>query len=366
MRKFIFILFSIAAVFVCHAQTNTSDSLTIIQKFPGTDSLLKTSLPIDTNSTTNDLKKGFKDLFIPGTEIAGINTTQLNPRAISFVEDYMQKHKKNLEKLKDWGRPYFDMMDAILTMHGLPKELKYLAVIESHLKVYAMSWTGAVGPWQFMPATGRRMGLKVTNYMDERTDYYKSTHAAARYLTELYSIFNDWLLVIAAYNGGPGNVTAAIRKSRSNDFWSLQYYLPAESRDHVKKFIATHYIMEGEGGLTTLTKDETKDLIMASAINPAAKNLTAEELTNSKVQNVSGKFNSVVIAKYIQFAITDFNRYNPDFDKLITANGNYELRLPSDKIELFSAKRYDILNESIQILLDSFRQSLDKPAKKPF
>jgi len=352
--------------FVCSSQTGTGDSLIITQKNTSTDSLLKTSLPADTNLTTNDLKKGFKDLFVATNEVAGMNTAQLNPRAVSFVQDYVQKHRKDLEKLKGWGRPYFDMMDAIFTLHRLPKELKYLAVIESYLKVYAVSWAGAVGPWQFMPSTGRRMGLKVTNYMDERTDYYKSTHAAARYLTELYSIFKDWLLVIAAYNGGPGNVNAAIRKSKSSDFWSLQYYLPAESRDHVKKFIATHYIMEGEGGLTTLTKDETKDLIMASAVNPAAKNLSADELANSKVQNVSGKFNSVVIVKYVQFSITDFNRYNPDFDKLIATNGNYELRLPLDKMEIFNARRYDILNESIQVLLDSFRQSLEKQGKKPF
>jgi len=366
MRKLLLIYISIILLSNCHAQSSNGDSLIIVQKITTAEDLLKTSLMSDTTSTIKDLKKGFKDLFISDNEVPGLNTAQLNPRAISFVQDYVQKHRKNLENLKSWARPYFDMMDAILSLHGLPKELKYLAVIESHLKVYAVSWAGAVGPWQFMPSTGRRMGLKVTNYLDERTDYYKSTHAAARYLTELYSIFNDWLLVIAAYNGGPGVVNSAIRKSKSTDFWTLQYFLPAESRDHVKKFIATHYIMEGEGGLTTLTRDETNDLITASAVNPAEKNLTADELSNSKVQLVSGKFNSLVIAKQIQFSILDFNRYNPDFDKLINTNGNYELRLPSDKMELFTAKRYDILNESIQVMLDAFKQSLEKPVKKSF
>ena len=194
----------------------------------------------DSNLIVNDLKKGFKDLFVSVNETAGLNVSQLNPRAISSVQDYVQRHQKNLEKLKDWGRPYFDLMDAILTSHGIPKEMKYLAVIESHLKTYAVSWAGAVGPWQFMPATARRMGLKVNGYMDERTDYFKSTHAAARYLTELFKTYNDWLLVIAAYNGGPGNVNSAIRRNNSADFWTLQNSLPAESRDHVKKFIATH------------------------------------------------------------------------------------------------------------------------------
>jgi membrane-bound lytic murein transglycosylase D len=184
-------------------------------------------------------------------------------------------------------------------------------------------------------------------------------------LTELYAIYGDWLLVIAAYNGGPGNVNSAIRKSGSRDFWKLQYNLPAESREHVKKFIATHYIMEGEGSITTLTKDEVKELAFASAINPAAKNLTAEELSNSTIQPLSGKYNSVVISKHLSFPITEFNRYNPDFDKLIAMNGNYELRLPADKMELFAVKRFDILNESIQVLLDAFRQSLESPAKTP-
>src|SRR4030095_13562581 len=267
------------------------------------------------------------------------------------------------EKLKGWGRPYFDMIHAVLTYHGLPRELKYLAVIESYLKTYAVSWAGAVGPWQFMPETGRRMGLKVNAYTDERTDYFKSTHAAAKYLGELYNIYNDWLLVIAAYNGGPGNVDVAIKKSKSKNFWDLQHFLPAESRDHVKKFIATHYIMEGDGGITTLTKDEAETLKQASDKNPAAKNLTEDEMKNSKVQAVSGRYNSLVITKYITFSTTEFNRYNPDFDKLITHNGKYELRLPADKMESFMAKRYDILNESLQIMLDNFKQSISTPTK---
>ncbi len=311
----------------------------------------------------NDPKTGFRSLYVSKPEEEGLSQVQLNPRAITFVDDYMKRHRKGLENLKGWGRPYFDMIDAVLNYHSLPRELKYLAVIESYLKTYAVSWAGAVGPWQFMPATGRKFGLKVNDYIDERTDYYKSTHAAAKYLSELFNMYNDWLLVIAAYNGGPGNVDAAIRKSKSKNFWDLQHYLPAESRDHVKKFIATHYIMEGDGGITTLTKDETNLLRQASNVNPAAKNLTEVELTNSKVQAISGRYNSAVITKHITFSITEFNRYNPDFDKLITHNGKYELRLPFDKMDLFMAKRYDILNESLQIMLDNFKQSISTPAK---
>jgi len=356
-------LFTILSLLLSIALTAQQTSDTIIdlsrsRNFkPVVDS---TIVPV---AIAGDPKTGFKDLFVGKQEEDGLNQVQLNPRAVSFVEDYMVKNRKSLEKLKGWGRPYFDMIDAVLSYHGLPRELKYLAVIESYLRTYAVSWAGAVGPWQFMPATGRRFGLKVNEYIDERTDYYKSTHAAAKYLNELYNIYNDWLLVIAAYNGGPGNVDAAIRKSKSRNFWDLQHFLPAESRDHVKKFIATHYIMEGDGGITTLTKDETDILKQASNINPATKNLSGAELTSSKVQAISGRYNSLVITKHITFSIAEFNRYNPDFDKLITHNGKYELRLPADKMELFMAKRYDILNESIQLMLDSFKQSLSTPVK---
>ncbi|MBI1342874.1 MAG: transglycosylase SLT domain-containing protein [Terrimonas sp.] len=303
-----------------------------------------------------DPKLGFKDLFTEENS-TGINTRHLNPKAISFVEDYIRKQGKKMEEMKGWGKPYFDMMDAILTQHGIPKELKYLAVIESHLKVYATSWAGAVGPWQFMPATARRMGLKVTDYIDERTDYYKSTHAAARYLTELFNIYGDWLLVIAAYNGGPGNVNAAIKKSGSTDFWTLQNYLPVESKNHVKKFIATHYIMEGEGGVTTLTKDETGDYLLTAQENDGSQ-LSKDELEHSQTLELKGKYNSLVIAKNLLMDITEFNRYNPGFDKLLAANGSYTMRLAAEKMDLFRVKKVAILNESIQLLLDSMSQPL--------
>jgi membrane-bound lytic murein transglycosylase D len=248
--------------------------------------------------------------------------------------------------MKGWGKPYFDMMEKILNAEGLPGELKYLAVIESDLKSDALSWAGAVGPWQFMPGTARRMGLKVGPYVDERTDYYKSTHAAARYLKELFANYGDWLLVIAAYNGGIGNVDHAIRKSGSHNFWYLQNYLPEESRNHVKKFIATHYIMEGNGGVTTVTKEEARD------IRENGKNILSEqELQNSKLQTISGKYNSVIIARNIVMDITSFNRYNPNFDKQIAVKGTFDLRLPADKMELFNEKKYKILEESMKLLL---------------
>ncbi|MGC4038166.1 MAG: lytic transglycosylase domain-containing protein [Chitinophagaceae bacterium] len=308
----------------------------------------------------SDPKQGFKDLFESADKSNKLNTAQLNPRAISFVQDYMDKNGKNLQKMKTWGRPYFDMMDKILELHGVPGEMKYLAVIESYLKSSAVSWVGAVGPWQFMPATGRGNGLRVDRFVDERTDYYKSTHAAAHYLTTLFNLYRDWLLVIAAYNGGPGNVDAAIRKSGSHDFWVLQNYLPAESRNHVKKFIATHYIMEGEGGETTLTKDEAASLRLTAARNQSlALTATTDSLNNLKTQLITGRFNSTVIAQFTQTDIADFNKLNPDFDNQIIDAGSYNLQLPIQKMDLFDANRVKILYESMQVML----KALNEPKK---
>jgi membrane-bound lytic murein transglycosylase D len=338
-------ILSIAFFGFAHAGTDNSTH-TIKPSFSDTtdtdkkDSLNKTvaaSLPADP-------KEGFKDLFVSTTLFNGINAEQLNPQAISFVEDYIERYGKSMEDLRTTGKPYFDMMDDILAGHGLPKELKYLAVIESNLKTNARSWAGAVGPWQFMPTTARNMGLRVNRKVDERRNFNKSTHAASRYLTNLYELYGDWLLVIAAYNGGPGKVNAAIKKSGSQDFWTLQKYLPAESRNHVKKFIATHYIMEGEGGITTLTKEEASQL-SANPVNAAL-------LVDAKAQTITGRYNAAVIVKHISMDAQAFNKINPDFDKLIAANGKYELHLPAEKMELFMTKKFAILNECMELLLN--------------
>lgn len=305
------------------------------------------TIRIESNSTTT----GIPNLFVtePGVMTSG---PRLHPQAYTFVRDYIEDHSDHLKEMKGWAMPYFNMMDEILAKNGLPHELKYLAVIESNLKSRAVSWAGAVGPWQFMPATAVRMGLKVNNRLDERTNYVKSTHAAARYLKELYGTFGDWLLVIAAYNGGPGNVQKAIRKAGSTDFWKLQYYLPAESRMHVKKFIGTHYVFEGQGGLTTLTKAEVNAQYGTNGLGIQTRSITLEEQKNLKRQSVSGKYHSVVIAKHVSMPIQEFNRFNPGFDRAMASSGNqYELQLPEDKMQLFVANKYQILQESVQLLL---------------
>lgn len=301
----------------------------------------------------NDSKEEFKELFIASSMESNSNGSKLNPRAISFVQDYIGKNKEDLQEIKAWGKPYFNLIDGILVQYGLPKELKYLAVIESNLKPTSISWAGAVGPWQLMPATARILGLKVSRKHDERTNYNKSTRAAAKYLRDLYADLGDWLLVIAAYNGGSAHVYNAIKRSHSRNFWDLQYYLPAESRNHVKKFIATHYVFEGQGGVTTLTKEEAAAQLTGSAIYASSRNLSKDELAKSKTIPVSGKYYSPVIAKYTLMSPAEFNRYNPNFDKVMASSNNtYELKLPADKADLFIANKYQILNESVQFLLN--------------
>jgi membrane-bound lytic murein transglycosylase D len=256
--------------------------------------------------------------------------------------------------MKVWAQPYFRMMDNILASYGIPKEMKYLAVIESHLQTWAMSWVGAAGPWQFMPETGRRMGLVINSNIDERANYYRSTHAAAKYLKELYGQLGDWLLVIAAYNGGPGRVFSAMRRSGSRDFWKLQQYLPEESRNHVKKFIGTHYIMEGTGGETTSTADEWAALKAETEMAPGALvQLTPEELESTVTSELEGKYNSIIIANQLGMDISQFNRFNPGFDKLVAAEGGCKLRLTKDKMEAFQANRYIILRQSLMASLES-------------
>ena len=257
----------------------------------------------------------------------------LHPMAIGFVKGYMTENTDRLEKMRTWSVSHFRMIDNILGKYKLPEELKYLAVIESELKSTATSRVGAVGPWQFMPETARILGLKVMKGRDDRKDLYKSTHAAAKYLRDLYAQLGDWLLVIAAYNGGPARIESAIRRSKSRDFWKLQYYLPAESRNHVKKFIATHYIMEGQGGITTIGAKGTID-----------SKVVQDLFTNTDSLVISGKYNSLVLVKTIGMDISVFNRLNPKFDALVAVN-SYTMHLPADKMELFNAKKLQILNE---------------------
>jgi len=223
----------------------------------------------------------------------------LNPKGEKFVANYLQVNNEMLQKIKKRCNPYFKIIDDVFQQQGLPIELKYLAVIESKLNAKAISHVGAVGPWQFMPTTARELGLRITSKYDERTHYYKSTKAASKYLKYLHHLFGDWLLVIAAYNGGPGTVYKAIRNSGSRNFWVLQHHLPAETRGHVKRFIGAHYFFEKEGGLTTLTKAETLNYIKKQT------EFTAKQL-QTQIAPVAVLTDSVVVTEEITVKKNDF------------------------------------------------------------
>ncbi|MBA2251067.1 MAG: lytic transglycosylase domain-containing protein [Chitinophagaceae bacterium] len=300
-------------------------------------------------------KYGFKNLFKNYSYNPSMPyNSQVNPHAETYMQDYLRSHTSSLQKMKTSALPYFNFIDNILAQYGLPKELKYLAVIESNLNPNATSWVGARGPWQFMSYTAKDYGLQVNGFVDDRTDYYKSTHAAARYLLSLYKDLKDWLLVIAAYNGGPGRVYSAIRQSGSRNFWALQYYLPEESRNHVKKFIATHYIMESgnDAGISTVSNFDYNSINGAGGSPFSTKaNLSDEDVNNTDVLTISGKYNAVVITKNISLDILEFNRLNPGFDAMMASGENYEMRLPHAKMDLFVANKYIILNECVHALL---------------
>jgi membrane-bound lytic murein transglycosylase D len=282
---------------------------------------------------------GFNSLFtiqqVPNKDKSFV--IEMHPKAFSFVQSYMEKEGAGLRKMKTWAKPYFNLYDEILTANGIPVELKYLSVIESHLSAQVVSWAGAAGPWQIMPAEATRLGLKLLPN-DERMDYQKSTQAAATILKELYQQFGDWLLVVAAYNGGAGRLSKAIEKKKTKDFWSLQYELPLETRNHVKKFIATHAIFEG---VAMTTPDKTQSTQTASGLTETA---SMERMV------ISGRFNAKTMASSLKMPVAYLKELNPNMDQQLSSGKSYTLTLPTKEAKLFEAHKNQILQASIQSL----------------
>jgi len=161
-----------------------------------------------------------------------------------FIEKYSTKLRGSVSYMLGASNFYMPIFEQALETYGLPLELRYLPVIESALNPNAVSRVGATGLWQFMLETGKRYGLEVNSLVDERRDPIKSSYAAARYLRDLYKIFDDWSLVIAAYNCGPNKVNQAIHRAKGSvDYWQIYPYLPKETRGYVPAFIAANYIM---------------------------------------------------------------------------------------------------------------------------
>ncbi|HCS20433.1 MAG TPA: lytic transglycosylase [Bacteroidetes bacterium] len=183
---------------------------------------------------------------------------EYNSYVKGFIDLYGRRKSELTSKMLGLSEYYFPIYEEILDRNNLPLELKYLSVVESALNPKATSWAGASGPWQFIYSTGVRYGLTINSYVDERRDVYKSTQAACDYFRDSYELYGDWLLVIASYNCGPGNVNKAIRRSGGKkNFWAIQQYLPRETRGYVPAFVAVTYLMNfaAEHGITTTPAD---------------------------------------------------------------------------------------------------------------
>ena len=161
-----------------------------------------------------------------------------------FIDIYTGRLRRSVSAMLGSSNFYMPIFEEALDAYGLPLELKYLPIIESGLNPKATSRVGAAGLWQFMITTGKRYGLETTSLIDERRDPIKASYAAAHYLKDLYNIYQDWTLVIAAYNCGPGTVNKAIHRANGEkDYWKIYNYLPNETRGYVPSFIAANYVM---------------------------------------------------------------------------------------------------------------------------
>lgn len=168
-----------------------------------------------------------------------------NSHVQGYIDLYAFRRREQVERMLGLSEFYFPMIEKVFKEYKIPTEFKYLAIVESALNPYAVSPVGATGMWQFMFTTAKMYNLKITSHIDERRDPYLATHAAAKYFVDMYRRYGDWLLVIAAYNCGPGNVNKAIRKAGGGQktFWEIRQYLPQETRGYVPAYIAANYIM---------------------------------------------------------------------------------------------------------------------------
>jgi membrane-bound lytic murein transglycosylase D len=245
-----------------------------------------------------------------------------------FIDLYAYRRRALTQRVMGLSNLYFPMYEEILDKEGLPLEFKYLSIIESALNPVAVSRVGATGLWQFMYSTGIIYDLKVNSFTDDRRDPVKSTYAACKYFKDMYSIYGDWLLVIASYNCGAGNVNKAIKRSGGKkNFWEIMQYLPAETRSYVPAFIAVTYVMNysREHNLYPIT--------------PAYSYFQVDTI------NVTKQVNFNVLANQIDLPLDVISFLNPIYKKnyIPDTEESYTLRLPTNKIALYMAKEEQIL-----------------------
>lgn len=253
--------------------------------------------------------------------LAAYNDNEIARRLITkHIRIYTTRKKEDFQRWLNRSGMYIETIKRILRDEGLPEELVYLPIIESGYYPKARSHRRAVGPWQFIPATARKYGLKIDYWIDERRDPEKSTHAAARYLKDLYERFGSWHLALAAYNAGEGRIYRAITKSKSDDFWDIiqTRYIKSETRNYVAKFIAAALIAQNP----ELYGFDTKKI---------RKPLEYEKIEIDKP--VSLKF----VASCTNTDIRTIRLLNPELKQWCTPPDAraYELKIPKGKSEQF-------------------------------
>lgn len=248
-----------------------------------------------------------------------------NPHVKGFIELYAVRKRELVSRVMGLSQLYYPMFEEVFDKHNIPLELKHLAVIESALNPNARSRCGATGLWQFMYPTGKMYGLNVNSYIDERSDVYKATEAAAEYLKSLYGMFGDWQMVLAAYNAGPGTISKAIRRSGGKKtYWEIRPYLPLETQSYVPAFIAANYVMNypTEHNIYASTPRKTYFEVDTAVIK--------ESMTFGQ------------ISAALDISVEEIAYFNPQYRKSeIPAGGNC-LTLPKAKIGAFLSNETEI------------------------
>ena len=241
-----------------------------------------------------------------------------NRQVRNIIEYYIDKSGARVSVMLGLSKYYFPIFEEILDQYSVPHELKYLVVIESALNPNAVSPAGAAGLWQFMYSTGRMYDLRINSVIDDRKDPIKASVAAARFLRDLYKIYNDWELALAAYNCGPGNVNKAIRRSGKTDFWGIYDFLPKETRGYVPSYIAACYVM---------------NFYKEHNITPAI--LTKPIATDTVMVRRDIHFNQ--IAEVLNIPSEQIKDLNPQYkqNKIMGTQDKYSLKLPLNYIKSF-------------------------------
>ncbi len=238
------------------------------------------------------------------------------------IDQFSENRRLTISQCLGLGEYYFPIFEEKLNAYGLPVALKYLPIIESNMNPFAKSSAGALGMWQFMPRTGASLGLEQNDYYDQRRDVHQATEAAAHYLSDLYKIYGDWLMALAAYNAGPGNVNKAIGLSGGKTtFWEIRPYLPKETRDYIPKFTACLFVMHYHDFYDILPQQPLADFFDTDTI------LIYNKLSLKYISELIG-----IDSSYLQFI-------NPALKAGIIpmATKGYPLNIPFNVIGKFAA-----------------------------